>query len=292
MQKVSSPLRYPGGKACMFKLMSHLINDNKLMRCQYAEPYAGGCGLALSLLYEGFVSDIHINDIDPAIWSFWYSVLFEKDRFVDFIASTDVSVEEWGRQKEIYLEKNTDKPVELGFSAFFLNRTNRSGVIKGAGMIGGKEQLGNYKIDCRFNKEDLIRKIERVYSYRDRIHLYNLDAVEFMEGQFSEYTLFCIDPPYVKKGASLYTSFYSKNDHFFIAEKVKDLNYPWVVTYDDNPIIREAYQESPQYSFDVRYSLNKKVMGSEILITSKDLVMPLSAESSRIKLYDHLKECV
>lgn len=272
----------------MLGLVSRIINGNGLLRCHYVEPYAGGCGLALALLYEGIVSDIHINDVDPAIWSFWYSVLNETDSFIDTILSTNVTIDEWERQKEIYKNKGVDEPVALGFSAFFLNRTNRSGVIKGAGLIGGKKQDGKYKMDCRFNKENLIRRIRRVAAYKGRIHLYNLDAAIFIEKEFPERSFFCIDPPYVKKGSSLYTSFYEEKDHILIADKVKRIKQPWVVTYDDNSLIRESYKENPQYSFDIRYSLNKKAMGSEMLITSPDLSMPKEVREARLKLYDHL----
>jgi DNA adenine methylase len=194
MSKISSPLRYPGGKACMLRLMTRVIVENDMLRCQYAEPYAGGCGLALSLLYDGVVPDIHINDIDPAIWSFWYSILNEKDKLINLISKVDISVSEWEKQKEIYEFNDIEDPVELGFSAFFLNRTNRSGIIKGAGMIGGKDQSGSYKMDCRFNKLDLIRKIERINGYKKRIKLYNLDALDFMDKQFPEMTFFALIP--------------------------------------------------------------------------------------------------
>lgn len=240
-------------------------------------------------MYEGIVSDIHINDVDPAIWSFWHSVLNDTNNFVDAILSTDITIAEWERQKEIYRIKNVDDPIALGFSAFFLNRTNRSGVIKGAGLIGGKKQDGKYKLDCRFNKENLIRRIRRIASYKGRINLYNLDAANFIEKDFPERSFFCIDPPYVKKGSSLYTSFYEEADHVLISSKVKGINKPWIVTYDDNKLIRDSYKENPQYSFDIRYSLNRKAMGSEILITSSGLKMPKEVQEARLKLYNCLR---
>ena len=79
MARGASPLRYPGGKTSMLSLAATILRDNGLERGHYAEPYAGGCGLALSLLYGGHVADIHINDIDPAVWAFWHSVLNRTD---------------------------------------------------------------------------------------------------------------------------------------------------------------------------------------------------------------------
>src|SRR5580658_3869341 len=131
MSLATSPLRYPGGKTCMLGPVSRILRGNKLERGHYAEPYAGGCGLALSLLFSGFVSDIHINDIDRAIWAFWHSVLNETDEFIRLMEKTPVNIKEWKRQRRIIQSSETiDDPMKLGFAAFFLNRTNRSGIIK------------------------------------------------------------------------------------------------------------------------------------------------------------------
>ena len=169
MSRTASPLRYPGGKSRLLELAALILRLNDLERGHYGEPYAGGCGLALSLLYGGYVADIHINDIDPAIWAFWYSVLFETKTLVSLVQTTPVTVEEWHKQREVYFAQNDADPLTLGFSAFFLNRTNRSGVIKEGGIIGGLDQTGEYKIDCRFNRDDLSRRIERVSKYRGQI---------------------------------------------------------------------------------------------------------------------------
>ena len=176
-----SPLRYPGGKSSIFSLVSEIIKANSLQRTMYAEPFAGGCGLALSLLYNGLISEMYINDIDRGIWSFWNNVLNHVDQFVDLIRSADVSVDEWHNQRNILENEDQHSDFDVGFASFFLNRTNRSGIIKNAGVIGGYNQTGNYKIDCRFNKEDLINKIVRINKYRRRIKLYNLDAIKFIQ---------------------------------------------------------------------------------------------------------------
>src|ERR1019366_3718179 len=168
MTRVVSPLRYPGGKTCLYALAATILRENELERGHYVEPYAGGCGLALSLLYGGHVADIHINDIDPAIWAFWHCVLNETDALVALVTKTPVTIEEWLKQRDIHRARDAGNTLRLGFSAFFLNRTNRSGIIKGGGVIGGLNQDGNYKIDCRYNTDDLVRRIMRVKKYRDR----------------------------------------------------------------------------------------------------------------------------
>jgi len=285
MAIAASPLRYPGGKTALLGLTAKILRINGLHYCEYAEPYAGGCGLALSLLFGGHVTDIHINDIDPAIWAFWHCVLNDTEEFLTIMHNTPVTMTTWHEQKKIHHENDLSTPLKLGFSAFFLNRTNRSGIIKGAGAIGGKHQLGNYKLDCRFNKEMLTRRIQRIASYKDRIHLYRMDAIKFLAklGKIlPEDTFFCIDPPYFNKGKSLYTNAYDPDDHKEVAAAVLKLNRPWIVTYDDTPEIRSHYIARRQYCFDINYSAQIKRVGTELLIAQKNLRLPKSITTRQV----------
>jgi DNA adenine methylase len=269
----------------MLDLVATTLRLNGLERGQYAEPYAGGCGLALSLLYGGFVADIHINDIDPAIWSFWYSVLNDTDALVGLVEETPVTVEEWRRQRAIFQAMNLNDPLALGFSAFFLNRTNRSGVIGSGGVIGGLNQNGNYLIDCRFNREDLSRRIVRVSRYADRIHLTRLDALDFLDvckARLPANSLLFVDPPYFRKGPELYTNFYKADDHMKLAAKVMSVSSPWIVTYDDVEEIRALYRDRRQFTFGINYSLNEKRLGSELLVVSKGVRVPGATKGQQV----------
>lgn len=281
MTSTVSPLRYPGGKSCLLQMVSGILKANKLERNHYAEPYAGGCGLALSLLYGGFVSDIHINDIDLSIWSFWKAVLDHTDQLIQLVEETPLTIAEWHKQREIHTREDISDLVSLGFATFFLNRTNRSGIIPGAGVIGGLSQSGNYKMDCRFNRTDLARKIRRVKKYRSRIHLHRLDAIEFMtkSDKLAGEIFFCIDPPYFNKGSSLYTNYYGPNEHKDVAEFVLKLKHPWIVTYDYTKEIEVLYSKNRQFLFDINYSMQIKRVGSELLIVSKGLRLPSEIRS-------------
>ncbi len=285
MARATSPLRYPGGKSCLYPLVSKILKENRLERRHYAEPYAGGCGLALSLLYEGHVSDIHINDIDPSIWAFWKCVLDYPDELIYRIRKTPVTIEEWHAQKEIHLSMKEDDPVSLGFATFFLNRTNRSGIIKLAGVIGGLDQSGPYKIDCRFNREELERRVRRIVKYRNRIHLTRRDALAFIKDTSSilpSTTFYCIDPPYFSKGRALYTSFYDPEDHAILANSILELENPWLVTYDNAPAITKLYKSRRQYEFDINYSIETKRRGTELLIAAKGLRLPAEIRARQV----------
>jgi DNA adenine methylase len=284
MPLVTSPLRYPGGKTCLLGPISHILRSNRLERGHYAEPYAGGCGLALALLYGGFVSDIHVNDIDPAIWSFWSMVLDHTEEFIELMDKTPVTLREWRRQREILRNHNSDA-MSIGFAAFFLNRTNRSGIIKNAGVIGGLEQDGNYTIDCRFNKEELARRIRRIRKYRGRINLYRMDAIKFIglvEKKLPKDTFLCIDPPYFHKGSSLYTSFYKRKDHEKVADRILRLTSPWVLTYDYCDEIHALYTARRQFQYSLNYSAQEKRRGTELLIVSKGLRIPEALRASQV----------
>lgn len=276
MPQTPSPLRYPGGKTAIWPLVSKIISDNELSKGHYAEPYAGGCGLALSLLFKGYVHELHLNDLDRSIWCFWDAVLNNTDDFVEKILTTDITIEEWYKQREIQQNKDEASDFDLAFSSFFLNRTNRSGVILKAGVIGGYAQDGKYKLDCRFNKTGLIEKIRRIEKYKHRIHLYNMDAVEFINhtSEFlPEKSIYGIDPPYFVKGSTLYTNFYEPKDHRLISDLLNNIDRSWILTYDNSPRIQELYPERRQHRFNLNYSAAHKRIGTELLIVSDDLLL-------------------
>ncbi|MGG3843923.1 DNA adenine methylase [Anoxybacillus kestanbolensis] len=265
-----SPLRYPGGKAKVYKFIRHLIEMNG--STTYIEPFAGGAGVALALLLNNDVKKIIINDYDKSIYSFWYSVIYQSEELIDKIQNCNITIEEWYKQKEIQEAKNNADALTLGFSTLFLNRTNRSGIIKG-GVIGGKEQKGIYKLDCRFNKDDIIRKIRLISSKKKYIKVYNMDAIEFIDKVIKKtrnsFTFF--DPPYYEKGPSLYTNFYTKNDHTELAKKIQtDLkNRNWIVTYDHNNEIKKLYADLNYLEYYLTYSAQNKTKGIEYMFFSK-----------------------
>lgn len=270
---LTSPLRYPGGKAKLFGFFSNLINNNHLLNADYSEPYAGGAGLALKLLSSGFVGRIHLNDIDPAIYAFWYSALHRTEEFCLKIAETPVTIAEWMNQKAIYANQGTATELELGFAAFFLNRTSRSGIIEGSGPIGGYAQAGEWKVDVRLVKPKQIEAIRLLSKYAGQIELTNLDAVDFIRARAGEqHGIIYLDPPYYVKGSKLYKNFYNRRDHEEIAslmESYRDKN--WVVSYDDVPEIREIYDKFQPISYELQYSAGAKASGREVIFLSDTL---------------------
>ncbi len=276
--KVLSPLRYPGGKAKIADFIKQVVKDNDLLDGVYVEPYAGGAAVALSLLMDEYVSRIIINDKDRSIYAFWYSVLYDTDRLCKLIEETPVTMETWWEQRTFQSVENkeTTDLLTLGFSTFFMNRTNRSGIIK-AGVIGGFDQRGNYKIDARYRKEDLIARIRRIASYADRIELHHEDAVDFVKHivqVLPQNTILYLDPPYYKKGRGLYMNYYEDADH----EKIRDVitnvdTFRWVVSYDNSLFIKELYHSFRSQEFYLNYSANNNGKGTEVIFFSNNCLV-------------------
>ncbi|HAL37817.1 MAG TPA: DNA methyltransferase [Polaromonas sp.] len=284
MPVTDTPLRYPGGKSQLIPFVIELLRDNDLFYGEYAEPFAGGAGIAMKLLLNDYVSRVYLNDFDPAIHALWHSILHQTDELCDRIERVKVNMEEWHRQRQLYLATSGIEMLDKGFATLFLNRTNRSGIIK-AGVIGGLGQTGNYKIDCRFIKPDLVRKIRRIAAYRDQIVLTKLDAAEFLRTVIpttGKHTLVNLDPPYYRKGPELYTNFYQKHDHVLLSQAVEKISRRWMVTYDDMPEIRALYAQHPMYSTNLNYSAQVKRIGTELLVLDPKLKAPASIHSLRL----------
>lgn len=276
MARSLSPLRYPGGKSILSGFLRKVIYDNKVQGGTYVEPFAGGSGAGLDLLAAGDVDRIVINDVDPAVYWFWRSVCNETDRFVDAIRETPLTVEEWRIQREVYRAGIKKGGFALGFSAFFLNRCNRSGIIKNGGPIGGIDQKGEWKIDARFNREDLVSRIEEIGSYGDRVIVLNEDASIFLKRicEFVDLDRVFIyaDPPYYVKGAELYMNHFSQDNHALLATTLLSLSEKWVLSYDDVPETRALYAGNEIYSFSLRYSAHQNsAKGREIMVRSNSV---------------------
>lgn len=277
-----SPLRYPGGKGRLAQYVIDLIEMNDLTGCHYAEAYAGGAGIAISLLYLEYASHVHLNDIDPAVYSFWRAVLDHPEDMARLVRDTPITLDERLRQKGIY--RDTDATtLELGFATFYLNRTNRSGIIHG-GVIGGNKQDGTYRIDARFNRVDLARRVEKVASYAPRISLHNKDAVDFISGDIAAISgkaFVYLDPPYYANGSRLYRNTYKHDDHAKIAGLVGAIPHPWIVSYDNAEPIRTLYTGYRQQTFGLGYSANKSYEGTEVMVFSDALKMSGEVEPWR-----------
>lgn len=284
MSLFNTPLRYPGGKGKFSPFVKDLIIANGL-NGDYLEPYAGGAAVALDLLYNGLSKNIHINDLDPAVYNFWLAVTKSTDSFLKVLNDTPVTMDEWYKQKEILTRVDEHTSLEIGFATFFLNRTNRSGILK-AGVIGGKAQSGEYSLDARFNKENLAKRIERIGQFSNHINVYNLDALELLNSVdtlLPPNSLIYLDPPYYVKGQGLYRNFYQHEDHVQIRKVLDNVRTKWIVSYDNCQEIKDIYNGYRQDEYFLNYSAYYKTKGSEVMIYC-DNINPVKIPEKQLSL--------
>lgn len=272
-----TPLRYPGGKSKLAPFFQRLVSTSGLLDGVYVEPYAGGAAVAMELLVKEYVAEVHVNDASRSIYAFWSTVLDHTAEMLRFIERVPLTMTEWERQREVISEPDRRDITELGLATFYLNRTNRSGIIASGGVIGGKEQHGKWGIGARFNRQGLSERVRLLARFRNRIHLHNRDALALLDElspSLPKKSIVYLDPPYFHQADRLYERWYAEDDHAEVASRVKRLHTPWVVTYDDCEEIRRLYADVPQVQYGLRYTAAKRYKGGEVLFHSPALTLP------------------
>lgn len=278
-----SPLRYPGGKGKLGPYFARLLADQTARIDIYAEPYAGGAGAGLYLLSEGYIDKLLINDLNPGIAAFWRAVLYRNKEFAERVREADVSISAWHRHRQVYLNPGEHDDFELGYSTFFLNRCNRSGILA-ARPIGGLDQAGKWKIDARFHRTNLSQRIRKLEALSGSIQVTQEPALSFL-GTLSKSIkpiLLYVDPPYLVKGEELYMSAHEWGDHEELAEMLAKLRHPWVLTYDVDERVRNLYPLNRCIEYSISHTAQTQKVGREFMLFSKGLrVGDLAVSSNR-----------
>jgi DNA adenine methylase len=277
MGYIYAVLRYPGGKAKLAPFIKAVLEENSLCDSHYVEPYAGGAGIALSLLFTEYSRRIHLNDISYPLYCLWDTILNNTEYLVRRVRTVRVTPTTWRRQRIVLRSSDEHTPEEVGFAFLFMNRTNRSGIVNG-GMIGGTKQSGRWKVDARFGRDELVRRIEAIADYRDRISIYNMDAVAFLQmvvPTLPSKSFIYFDPPYYANGSRLYTDYYEHDDHAHIARYIQSsVTQPWIVTYDKIDEVASLYSERRSIVYDLNYSASAHRKGTELMFFSDSLRLP------------------
>lgn len=279
--RYGTPLRYPGGKQKLAPFVAEILVANDLVDGHYAEPYAGGAGVAIALLLDGMVSHVHLNDCDESIYCFWTAVTKWPDAMCSRILQSPLTVDEWKRQREIVRRPTEHDVIDVGFATFYLNRCNRSGVLNG-GLIGGLKQTGDWLMDARFRREDLARRVEKIGAMSESITVTRYDAEYFITdhaaSQLPEDTLIYCDPPYYERAQTLYLNSYKHDDHVRLAERIQnDVKHKWLVSYDGHPNIIDMYRARRKFVYDLQYSAARAYKGREVFVFGDDLQIPSSS---------------
>ena len=282
----TSPLRYPGGKSLLSTYVSGVLEENLLAGCTFYEPYAGGASVSLDLLRMGFVDKAVLIERDPLVYAFWHSVFNATETLCAAIEACPVTLETWHDLQATRAVSDPAKSsytlLQLGLAGLFFNRTNFSGII-GAGPIGGQSQTSAYKINCRFNKTALIRQIKAASLLSPRVSVRFGDALTFLRKNATKisagFSFVYIDPPYYTQGRKLYRHHYTDFDHAALAAYITSQGYPWLVSYDDHPRIRELYASKQMQPIYLDYKVKSSRTAQELVISNLVIPPPVYAGS-------------
>ncbi len=236
---ILSPLRYPGSKRRLAGFIRKTLEINDFRPKLYIEPFIGGASVALQLLVDDVVDQVILIDIDPLIAHFWEAVFFDTSWLVNQILSIDVSLEKWNEFKTFKPKSKRD----FALTCLFLNRTSFSGIMRNeVGPLGGRDQQSIYKINCRFPRETLVKRIKRISQYRDKVFaiwvcswsegMKKIRKLQKSQNLTSESVFLYFDPPFFEKGESLYRHYFVDKDHSELRDFLLHLNDYWILSYD------------------------------------------------------------
>ncbi|MEI7867358.1 MAG: DNA adenine methylase [Candidatus Methylumidiphilus sp.] len=275
--KIISPLRYPGSKATFLKVVLEFIEVHGLKGREIVEPYAGSGIVSLSLVANNLVSHATLVERDPLLYSFWKAVFEHTDILLSSIEDININMDTWYELRVLLKHKIPENELipDLALACLFFNRTNFSGVLH-SGPIGGKDQSSDYKLDCRFNKKDIISRIRQISSLRDGVSVKFGDALEFLQKaniQNHEKRFFYVDPPYFKQGRKLYRYYYKVIDHKRLYDILSVATFPWLLSYDKHEFIELLYDGFPQVHQSFRYMSRTPKNENELVVTN--MVIPV-----------------
>lgn len=282
--RISNPLRYPGSKASLTDYIAAILEENLLSGCTIYEPYAGSATISLEMVVRGYASSAVIVERDPLVYSFWKTVFGCTTELCEEIEKVDVSLKTWElfQKYRVVQDPTAFSIIELGLAGLFFNRTNFSGII-GAGPIGGLSQSSTYSIDCRFNKNKLIKQIQALSKLKDRVNVIFGDAIQYLSTHENTigngFSFVYIDPPYYSQGKKLYRYHYNDEMHKILAEYILLKDFPWLISYDDHPKIRKLYSNKSYQQIYLDYSVKTSRKGSELLISNL-IIPPLSQQKT------------
>lgn len=261
-----SPLRYPGGKGGLAPFLGRLIQAQRRRPETYVEPFAGGAGAAVRLLYDEYVDHIVLNDLDAGVAAFWRSVFTATKDLARMIETADVTIPAWNRHHATYQARGESQDdLRLGFATFFLNRTNRSGILS-ARPIGGLRQTGAWKIDARFNRGSLAWRVRELGHYRNRVTIAEEDGVRLVERFLDREHFVYADPPYLQRGSDLYLNALTWQDHQRLAKSLRCARSRWMVTYDDDPRVHALYPTQRRATFSIAHTAAEPHVGRELAV--------------------------
>lgn len=279
-----SPFRYPGGKTWLVPYVRQWLKSSEYHPFEFAEPFAGGAIVGLSMLFEQLARKLTLVEKDDDVASVWEAILsIQGERFAESIVSFEFSE----RSVREVLSKRPRNLFERAFQTILKNRVQRGGILaSGAGFV--KQGENGRGMASRWYPRTLGRRITAIHEQRHLIRFIHGDGIEFIrerEGR-KEMVLF-IDPPYTVAGRRLYT--HSEVNHEELFQVVADTKGDFLMSYDNAEPVRKLAKKFGFDTFEIPMKNTHHAIMTELLI-GRDLSWtkkPL--ELSKYPLFENLQ---
>lgn len=256
-----SPFRYPGGKTWLIPVVRKWMkqsNDYKKL----IEPFAGGGIVSLTAAFENLANQVTMIEFDEEVAAVW-EVIINGDH--KWLANQIYSFDLTSENAFNILQKGKKSIKEQAFSTILKNRIYHGGIItKGSGLLKNGENGKGIK--SRWYPKTLRDRILAVGFVKQKIKFISGDAfTELEKYKNDKHCYFFIDPPYTVAGKRLYTHY--KIDHDELFSLTAKLKGKFMMTYDDNPEIRDLAEK---YNLDFRtipMKTTHHVQKNEIIIS-------------------------
>ena len=275
-----SPLRYPGSKRRLAPYVREILQHNGVRPNVLVEPFVGGASVALYFLQNRLVERAIIADADKLVSCFWQVVFSNPARLTDFVSTVKVNLRNFYAYKAVAKAAEDADPQQLAEACIFLNRTSFSGILADkVGPLGGRNQTSKYKISCRFNRKNLIERIEHLSQFARKVTVLpngwqkTIDFAEHWATKRKRLNklLFYLDPPFYNKADELYREYFTKEEHELLCRRLISLKHNWILSYDNAPEIERMYSKNGRVPMhvEVPYSINSggRRLEKELIIT-------------------------
>lgn len=265
-----SPLRYPGGKSRAAQQIfdKYILPHNPKTLCS---PFFGGGSIEIICANH----DINVFGYDSflPLAEFWQCLLEDSTKLATEVAKyfelPDKPFDESYKnfQQSINSPENTGEQkwqkYERAAIFYVINRTSFSG----SSFSGGRSP-GN----ARFTEKSIENLLDFKINNTKKLYVLPLDFRESIIQ--NKKSFFYLDPPYWIEN-KLYgnngDTHFEKNDHIELAEILSTLKTKWVLSYNDNELVRKLYSK---FNIDkLNWSYGMKNVNSNIMGKSQELII-------------------
>jgi DNA adenine methylase len=268
-KKVTSPLRYPGGKSKALNKINHFIEFDF---SEYREPFVGGGSVFIYLKQIRPEAKFKINDLNYDLFCFWNTL---KKNVEDML--TEISkIKNCCADGKLLYNKLACSPKDLdefqrAVRFYVLNRITYSGTV----------DSGGYSAES-FKKRFTVSNMEKLRPLSDLLQDVEItnQSYEKLLSKNGKRVFVFLDPPYLKTNKkALYGINGNLNksfNHIEFANNIKRCRHKWLITYDDTEPTRSLFnftEDVHLHPWELQYAMNnvgnnKPLRGKELLISN------------------------